>query len=82
MRSRLRLARLDLGIHTRRVHEKCDVIGVRRRLVQQFQEFWCKLGRQPADARDGAAGPVEAGDETHLDRIGAALEDDWNRRGG
>jgi hypothetical protein len=48
--------------------------------MQQFQPFRSKLGAQRSHAREIAAGLVEAGDQSHLDRIGGYVKGDWNRR--
>jgi hypothetical protein len=49
--------------------------------VEQLQPFCCNGADEKADARDVAARPVEAGHETKLNRVAAAGENDWYRRG-
>jgi hypothetical protein len=52
--------------------------------MQQFMQEPELLCRKPvihgADADDVAAGPIEAGDDASLDRVGAGHEHDWNCR--
>ena len=46
--------------------------------MQQFQPLRKYLRVQLSDARNVAARPVKAVDETELDRIAPRFEDDWN----
>src|SRR6516162_6620733 len=49
--------------------------------MQQSQSLRLKVIGEEAYPRDIAARAIETGDEPELHRIGAAAEDDWDRRG-
>jgi hypothetical protein len=49
--------------------------------MQQLQSFRRHLNIQTGHAGDIAAGPIEAGDKSKLDRVGPYPEDDRNLAG-
>jgi hypothetical protein len=49
--------------------------------VQQLQPLGAELGTEEVDPRDVAGRPIEAGDNTLLDRIAASQEHDRDRAG-
>jgi hypothetical protein len=51
-----------------------------QQFMQQPELLCCKPIIHGADAGDVAAGPIEAGDDAGLDRVGAGHEHDWNSR--
>ena len=69
-----------LGIRIVRVHEESDHLGLGDQLGQQLEPLGHQLRGQNADAREVAARPGKAGDQTLSDRVGAE-EDNRDRRG-
>ena len=76
----LHVCSLRLGSRTVDVIEHANRRRLGNDLAQQFQSFRPDLGAEPRCTSDVATGPVEAGDEAILDRIGAGHEDDRHRR--
>ena len=62
------------------IDQRGQARGTRHQLLQQSNPFGPQLPGHGTDAGDIAARPVEAGNQTCLDRIAAAAEDDWNGR--
>ena len=73
----------DRGLSKRTVgiDEHGKARGSRQQLVQEPEPLCRELHIHGADTGDVAARPVEAGDETSLDRVAAGAEDDRNCRG-
>ena len=80
-RRRLEVSGLAHGERIVGVQEIADQGGFGHQFVEQLQPFRRNGADEKADARDIAARPVEAGDEAKLDRVAAAGENDWYRRG-
>src|SRR5262245_55086448 len=55
--------------------------GSRDELLQESELLWRKLRVHCGETGDVAARPIEARDETGLDRVYAGREDDRDRRG-
>ena len=64
-----------------RVDEIAGRADVRHELAQRAQPFRSQHVAEKGYARDIAAGSIEGGDETRLDRVSANREDDRNDRG-
>src|SRR5262249_23611426 len=71
----------ECSIRIGRIDGHGKVRGPRQQLVQGAEPLSPDLHAHEADTGDVAARLVEAGDETSLDRIEAAAEDDRNGRG-
>src|SRR5207237_9766621 len=77
---RLHVARFGLRIRIGLVDEVTDRSGGRDQLVQQLQPFRPECVDHKTHTGDVATRPVEAGNETKLDRVGAGGENDWYGR--
>ena len=75
------IAGFDLRKRTGRIDDQGEDGCGRHQLVEEFEPLRSDLSRQVGDPRDIAAGPVEAGDQPKLHRVGADLEDYWDRSG-
>src|SRR5262245_63105927 len=62
------------------IDQHANVHGSRLQLMQQPKLLCPKLSSNKRDTGDIAARPVETGDEAELNRVGAACEDDRDRR--
>jgi hypothetical protein len=64
-----------------RIDERAKTHGLREELVHESDSLWAKLSCHIGDAGNDAAGPIEARDQTELDRVTAGAEDNRNGRG-
>src|SRR5262249_44654271 len=67
---------VSLGVRIALVQKKCNRASCGYKLPQQFQPFSDQRTGKLADPRDASAWLIEAGDETELDWITTAEEDD------
>ena len=77
----LHVSHLGFGIGDCRIHEHGNQASIGNHLPQQFQSFRLQRTGKKAHARDVSAWPIEASDETAVDRVAADCEDDRNRCG-
>jgi hypothetical protein len=75
---RLRLLDGKFGEHIFRIDEHAKVPGLRHQLVQKAEPLWSDLRVHLAVTGGIAARSIEAGYETHRDRIGGKAENDGN----
>jgi hypothetical protein len=61
-----------------RIDENSDRPCGGNQFVQHFETLAYQRGKRNGEAREIAAGPVEAGDDASLNRIDADLKNDWN----
>ena len=79
---RFHVSQRSLGVRgIARIDEHSHASGSRYQFTQKFQPFCRQLADEKIDARQVAARPGEAGDETKPDRVFGDAEDDRNRRG-
>src|SRR5262249_42211533 len=71
---------LDNGVGHRSVatDERDETVCLRRQLTQQSEQLRRELHVEGFDSCGVACWPIEAGDETQCDRVGAGSEDDRN----
>src|SRR5262249_8148787 len=71
---------VDNGVGHRSVgtDERDETGRLRRQFTQQSELLSAELHAEGFDSRGVAAGPIETGDETQCDWIGAGSEDDRN----
>src|SRR6516162_4883341 len=74
----LKFRRLELGLGIVRIDEGADHGCVRHQFAQEAELLRVERGREQADAGDVAAWSTNARNETGPDRIGRAVEDDWD----
>src|SRR5205807_2572773 len=72
----LEVLQLSICRHDLWVDEDCNPIGTRCHFVQHLDLLLPKKIDEEIDARDVASGPVQASNQSHLDRIGAIYKDD------
>jgi hypothetical protein len=64
-----------------RIDQHGNASGLGHNLVQKPEPFGGEVGHEKIDSGRVAARPVEAGDETKLDRVHSNAKDDRDRRG-
>jgi len=64
-----------------RIDERSEARGRWQQLTQQAEPFAAGFQAHGSDTGDIAAGSVETGDETKLDRVPSGAKHDRNRRG-